>query len=289
MTCKLCNSTQTKKLFESNNIHGRFILSSDTFQVYKCSNCGVMFLDDIEVNSSYYSKYYFPEYYETKFHNAFINKIINLIINISIIFKENQILRNYHNIANNKLKILDIGCGNGEFLSRISNTKFEKFGIEINTEGYELCKGKNLKVFNKELKDLKFQDNFFDVVTLWHVIEHLENPIDTIKSVKRVLKEDGILVIAVPNTDSLGFKYGQNFWFHLDSPRHLMLFNKKSLKYLLNNAGFRIILKKNLFYDYPLDLFWSVRNSKMKFIIYLLYPYIKYLSNETNLIMCEKL
>lgn len=289
MTCKLCNSTQTKKLFESNNIHGRFILSSDTFQVYKCSNCGVMFLDDIEVNSSYYSKYYFPEYYETKFHNAFINKIINLIINISIIFKENQILRNYHNIANNKLKILDIGCGNGEFLSRISNTKFEKFGIEINAEGYELCKGKNLKVFNKELKDLKFQDNFFDVVTLWHVIEHLENPIDTIKSVKRVLKEDGILVIAVPNTDSLGFKYGQNFWFHLDSPRHLMLFNKKSLKYLLNNAGFRIILKKNLFYDYPLDLFWSVRNSKMKFIIYLLYPYIKYLSNETNLIMCEKL
>ncbi len=248
-----------------------------------------MFLDDIEVNSSYYSKYYFPEYYETKFHNAFINKIINLIINISIIFKENQILRNYHNIANNKLKILDIGCGNGEFLSRISNTKFEKFGIEINAEGYELCKGKNLKVFNKELKDLKFQDNFFDVVTLWHVIEHLENPIDTIKSVKRVLKEDGILVIAVPNTDSLGFKYGQNFWFHLDSPRHLMLFNKKSLKYLLNNAGFRIILKKNLFYDYPLDLFWSVRNSKMKFIIYLLYPYIKYLSNETNLIMCEKL
>lgn len=286
MFCKICHSAQLERMFIANNVHGRHILSLDTFQVYKCNDCGIIFLN-IEVNSSYYSKYYPFKYYGIKFNNKFVGMLLNLVINASVKIKEGVILKYFNNVGGEKLKILDIGCGNGEFLSKISNTKFEKFGIEINAEGYELCKEKHMTVFNKELKDVQFQDEFFDIVTLWHVIEHLENPIETVKLIKKILKKDGILVLATPNTDSFGFKYGKNFWFHLDSPRHLMLFNNKSLNYFFKSAGFKVVNKKNLFYDYPLDLFWSVRNSNIKVFAYLFYPLIKYLSEETNLIICE--
>lgn len=106
--------------------------------------------------------------------------------------------------------------------------------------------------------------------------------------IKRILKKDGILVISTPNTDCLGFKYGKSHWFHLDVPRHLILYNRKSLEYLLNKAGFKIIREKNIFYDFPLDLFWSIRKSWMKYFIYPFYPIFKYLSKETLLFICKK-
>jgi 2-polyprenyl-3-methyl-5-hydroxy-6-metoxy-1,4-benzoquinol methylase len=159
-------------------------------------------------------------------------------------------LKYSNHVENKKLRILDIGCGNGEFLAHISDTKFEKYGLEINTKGYELCKEKKLNVFNEELKDVQFEDGFFDVITLWHVIEHLEFPHDILQSAKKLLNKEGILIIATPNTNSLGFRYGQQFWYHLDSPRHLVLFNDESLKYILKACGLKTIKQKYLFYDY---------------------------------------
>jgi 2-polyprenyl-3-methyl-5-hydroxy-6-metoxy-1,4-benzoquinol methylase len=213
--------------------------------------------------------------------------MMSLFSDISIGLKESRILKFVSCPANAKLKILDIGCGSGEFLAGIDSDRFEKYGLEINLEGVDKCREKNIEVINRDIKNSGFNTGSFDVITMWHVLEHLDKPVDLLLEVRRILKSNGVLVISTPNTDSLGFRYGRDNWFHLDSPRHLILYNFKSLEYLLRRTGFKIIEKRNTFYDFPLDLFWSLRKSRARYFIYPLYPIFKIISKETILLICR--
>ena len=289
MNCRLCNSSNTVKLFQACDKHGRHIFNpADHFEILRCRDCQAVFVSNIQVNSGYYSQYYPNNYYDSVLSHGFLNYLVRLMARVSIKAKEKAILKQLRVTKNQKLKILDIGCGNGEFLQYLDNNKFEKYGIEINPQGYHMCENKGIRMFDKDLKDLNVESNFFDVVTLWHVLEHLEKPRELLIAAKKVLKENGILVIATPNTDSLGFKFGRNFWFHLDSPRHLILYNNQCLEYLLKSAGFEVIHEGRLYYDYPLDLFWSLRDSWLKYFIYPFYPVLKTLSKESMLLIFKK-
>lgn len=151
-----------------------------------------------------------------------------------------------------------------------------------------LCKSKKINIYNKAIELIDFGEKKFDVITLWHVIEHLENPLKTIRKACKILSDNGILVFQVPNNGSLGFKCGKKYWFHLDSPRHLMIPNIKTINYLCTKNGLKIIRVINEFYDYPLDLFWSVRKSPIRFIVYPFYPIFKLLSKEHSTFICRK-
>ena len=284
--CKLCGSLNVKKILTACNIHGRHILNpQDNFGVFRCGDCEVTFIADVLTNPDYYAKYYPPDYYDDGIKSGLIKNLINFASSLSVKIQERRILRNFVRFRKDKLKILDIGCGSGVFLDNISDDRFDKYGIEINPQGYRICKEKRIKTYNQELKSIDFGDSTFDVITLWHVIEHIDKPYDVMATIKRILKNDGILVIATPNTSSLGFKYGQNLWFHLDAPRHLMLYNEKSLGYLVDKAGFAVVLNKNNYYDFVLDLFWSVRESLARYFIYPLYPFFKFFDRETVLLI----
>lgn len=288
ITCKLCGSVNVKKILTACNIHGRHILSSkDNFSIFRCSECEATFVADIAVNADYYSKYYPSDYYDNELSNSLINQLAKLIFKLSVKIKERQIVNNLESNKKFKLKVLDIGCGCGDFLDNISDDRFDKYGVEINPNGYRACKEKQIKIYNQELKSIDFEDNTFDIITLWHVIEHIDNPYDIMATIKRILKSDGILVMATPNTDSLGFKYGQSLWFHLDTPRHLILYNKKSIEHLLCQAGFEVVLNKNNYYDFVLDLYWSVRKSLVKYFIYPAYPFFKFIDKETMLLILK--
>lgn len=287
MECKICNSQDAKVIFVSQNVHGRHILSNDKFNICQCSECGIIFPETL-VNSEYYSKYYPKDYYENDIKNGFVNWLLILFSKIVIRFKEFDIVKDSGFKGCGNIKILDIGCGSGEFLSNINPTRFEKYGVEINPEGVRKCKEKKLNVFAAQLKDAKFEPGSFDVITMWHVLEHLDNPRDLLREAHRVLKSRGILIIATPNTDSLGFKYGIKNWFHLDSPRHLILYNRKATRLLLECMGFKVKHFRNYFYDYPLDLFWSVRQSKLKYLVYPFYFFYKIFSREALTVIAVK-
>lgn len=288
MFCKICGSSNVKKIFNTCNIHGRHILSlKDNFEVIRCADCEAIFIANIFIDKEYYAKYY-PKNYYNQSNNNFINYLADSVNRLSTNFKERQILNNLHPDDKLKFKILDIGCGSGNFLNNISDDRFDKYGIEINPEGYKISREKKLKIYNREMKDINFEDNAFDIITLWHVIEHLNSPYEVIIPIQRILKKDGILVINTPNTDSIGFKYGGGIWFHLDAPRHLILYNRKTLEYLLDRTGFKVVSEKNIFYDFPLDLFWSIRRSWRRYFIYPFYPIFKYLSKENLLFICKK-
>lgn len=135
-------------------------------------------------------------------------------------------------------KILDVGCGLGFLLSGVNNN-FDKYGVEVSALACETAKN-YCKIFNGLLEDAHFENEQFDVVVLYHVIEHVESPENLITEIKRVLKKGGTLIIGTPNFDCfVAKKFKDNFRL-LNDKTHIRLFSDKSMKKFLIDYGFTV-------------------------------------------------
>ena len=130
----------------------------------------------------------------------------------------------YHGNGN----ILDVGCGNGGWLTRLKNAGWNVNGVEIDGPAAEDANKAGIPTFCGTLVDSKFPDNSFDVVRLHYVFEHLINPKETLDEIYRILKPDGISLIRIPNVDSAMFKLFKENWFALDIPRHVFHYTPKT-------------------------------------------------------------
>jgi 2-polyprenyl-3-methyl-5-hydroxy-6-metoxy-1,4-benzoquinol methylase len=287
--CRFCGSENTKEFLLSFNMHGRHIIDKDDkFKLRKCLSCDCIFVSGIEINKEYYDKYYEADYYSADKDDGFLIKTWSLIYKLLFNKKESIILGYFKN-TKNKLSILDIGCGNGNFLISLDSKKFEKNGVEINPQGIKICEENGINIYKKSIECIDFVEKKFDIITLWHVMEHLENPQIIFEKLRKIIKDDGILIFQVPNNESMGFKFGKENWFHLDSPRHLAIPNKKTIEIICKKNGLRIIDIKNEFYDYPLDLLWSIRRHPIRFLMYPFYPLFKFFSKEHLTFVCKKI
>ncbi len=139
-------------------------------------------------------------------------------------------------------RALDIGCGNGTFLSYLKHHGWEVQGVDMSRQAANVAKEYfDIDVFVGGLAEAPFSDQCFDYINMSHVLEHVREPRQTIEEVRRLLKDDGILYIEVPNYESFGCESGGEFWFALDAPRHLLSFSPNSLGTLLSLCGFRIV------------------------------------------------
>jgi len=156
-------------------------------------------------------------------------------------------------------RILDVGCGAGDFLSVFDVKKWERFGLDISKEACTVA-GKKLgkNIFHGELANCQFPNKYFDVITLNHVLEHMARPREEMNKIFRVLKDDGILFIRIPNIESTQFRITREFWLHLDVPRHIYFYSEKTARLLLEESGFRVIRVSYLWLEYPLDFFHSI-------------------------------
>jgi len=138
-------------------------------------------------------------------------------------------------------KVLDIGCGRGLLLNKLRQRGWDPTGTEL-SEGAAAYARDELKlpIIVKPLEEIGFPDNEFDLVILWHVLEHVHSPRDIIREVARILKPGGTLLVAVPNFGSWEARWARNRWFHLDVPRHLTHFTPKTLGRMLKEAGIPI-------------------------------------------------
>tara|TARA_R110002050_G_scaffold274787_2_gene419362 strand:- start:1040 stop:1900 length:861 start_codon:yes stop_codon:yes gene_type:complete len=137
--------------------------------------------------------------------------------------------------------LLDIGCGTGDFLQTALNDNWKVTGIEPNESARKIANSKtNNSVF--ETKELvKLKPNSFDVITLWHVLEHLPDLEMHTTLFKSLLKPNGTLVIAVPNYKSYDADYYKNFWAAYDVPRHLWHFSKTSISELFIRENMKLV------------------------------------------------
>lgn len=138
--------------------------------------------------------------------------------------------------------ILDIGAGTGMFLSYFKERGWETDGVELSKEAVLFAK----KVFDLKLKTgdflkFSFKKNMYDVVTLNNVLEHLHQPKETLQAIRPLLKDNGLLVITVPNIECIGIKLFGKKSHLLQPPRHLYQFSERTLTNMLNRAGYTVI------------------------------------------------
>ena len=147
--------------------------------------------------------------------------------------------------------VLDIGAGTGDFLKLAKDYKWETFGVEPNEGAREMASTKGINLC--EHLD-QFSDQQFDVITLWHVLEHLPDLEIQIKKIENLLKPNGTLIIAVPNFNSYDSKYYKQFWAAYDVPRHLWHFSRKSMAVLFSKQMYLKKTKPMLFDSFYVSL-----------------------------------
>ncbi len=186
-----------------------------------------------------------PSYYKS---SAYISHTDS---NKSLTDKLYQIVKKYAlnkkviliNLFNtNEKNILDVGCGTGDFLLNCKNNGWNVVGVEpsiIAKENAESKLGNNeASIIYSDLSEIN--STKFDVITLWHVLEHVPNLENYISKLKSLLKPNGVLVVAVPNFKSYDAKYYKEYWAAYDVPRHLWHFSKNSIQLLFSNVKMHV-------------------------------------------------
>lgn len=147
-------------------------------------------------------------------------------------------LQNKLNLINSeqpqKGKILDIGAGTGDFLLTAKNNGWNTIGVEPSPRAKEIAKAKGIS-FVEQIKSL--EDHSFDIITMWHVLEHVPNLDLQIQELKRLLKPSGTLIVAVPNFKSYDANYYKEFWAAYDVPIHFWHFSKTAITKLFSKVG----------------------------------------------------
>jgi ubiquinone/menaquinone biosynthesis C-methylase UbiE len=137
-------------------------------------------------------------------------------------------------------RFLDVGCGAGSFLALMKYFNMDCHGVEPGKFDENFARKNNLKIKNCTLLEANFPDNYFDVITLNHVFEHVSGPTETLRELHRILKPGGTLILAVPQSDCIAYKIFGRYWVQLDIPRHLFTFSKKTIKEYAKKTEFKI-------------------------------------------------
>jgi SAM-dependent methyltransferase len=136
-------------------------------------------------------------------------------------------------------RVLDVGCGRGVLLQEFRRRGWEVQGTELSESAASYARQTlTIPVEIGDLETIGFPPNYFDAITLWHVLEHVADPRALLAEIRRILKPDGVLLVAVPNFGSLEARVSKDKWFHLDVPRHVTHFSATTLERALNENGF---------------------------------------------------
>lgn len=163
--------------------------------------------------------------------------------------------------------ILDIGCGTGDFLSACTKKKWRVFGVEPHNQARAISieKTKTNDIYTSiEALEALYPNQKFDVITLWHVLEHVPNLEEYIQALKRLLHPNGILIIAVPNFMSYDAQYYQSYWAAFDVPRHLWHFSPTAIKILFAKVDMTVIKIWPMYFDSFYISILSEKNINLK-------------------------
>lgn len=205
-----------------------------------------------------------PDYYKSEDYISHTNSKRNLFENIYHLVRRFSLSRKLKliNSFSSEKKLLDIGCGTGDFLQTAKNNNWDIFGIEPNKQARNIANTKTKdSVFDVD-KLLEFNASSFDVITLWHVLEHLPNLEEQTQIFKNLLKPNGTLIIAVPNYKSYDAQFYKAYWAAYDAPRHLWHFNKQSISKLFSKVSMEVLKIKPMYFD---AFYVSLLSEKYKF------------------------
>jgi SAM-dependent methyltransferase len=293
--CDLCHSNQSDVVVKQRDL--LLEVSQDEFTIVRCRNCGLVYLNprpSIDRLSSYYPSVYYPpvqaksrprfqqqakkisaqikrwvleDYYgyPSTRPDSWSRMLMKILLWPDKTFRE---LKGRHPLPwRGEGKVLDVGCGAGGNLKTLQAQGWDPYGIEISevaaAHARELV---TENIHAGTLESAPFSAKSFDLVLMSHSLEHLPSPVDALQRIHRLLKDDGLLVVSVPNVNSVEFKVFGPWWFQLDPPRHFYHFDRDTLTKAVAQAGFRVHLVRtavsSTFFMASLDRFWTQRFQK---------------------------
>lgn len=245
MKCIICGTNNWKYLFDARD---RMFGFPGKFSEHKCTSCGFVRLSPKQTNlqlkkyypsSDYYSysgseqlsffgklrRYLVVHYYKP----TVVSRLLGVFLKVPAMPKwvENG-------------KILDIGCGSGETLSLLQLAGWDVYGMDIDEKAIQVAKKRGIKnvLVGPYERLLDYKDNYFDVIRLYHVIEHIDDPENCFRLAYKKLKKGGQIIVGTPNVSSTIAHLAKQYWYNLDCPRHLYLFSPETLSLMASKSNF---------------------------------------------------
>jgi len=220
-------------------------LTKEDFHICECLNCGLLYTMPRPSKEKIGAYYKSDEYYSHQENKkGFVPRLYEAIKKIN--------LKHKFRLASRDLpvgKLLDIGCGVGDFLHVAENKGWQCTGIEPSEEAREIARQriKGDLLYSEDLNHLP--DQSFDLITMWHVLEHVDDLKWQVAQLQRLIKPNGRIVIAVPNYRSYDGRFYNAYWAAYDVPRHLNHFNKTVLTKMFKTSGLSLVSMDKLVWD----------------------------------------
>lgn len=225
--CPLCGARSWRPLFESRS-----------FTIARCERCQIvrtLGVEDDGVTS-------YPHFDQRE---TAVVKVMR--------FAVTQLLRERASlvgtVAAKGSRLLDVGCGSGAFARLMSQRGYDAVGVEPFSLGRPIDEP-GLRLVRAEFEDVRADLGKFDVVTMWHVLEHIPGPKELLEGVIAALNPDGVLVVSVPNFASWQSRFFKGGWFHLDPPRHITHFDRTTFHALLKGLDLEILDERTFHFEY---------------------------------------
>ena len=233
--CIVCGDTNRSPLYSKNQ-----------WKLYKCNHCSLGVLDP-QPSTKQLQNLYTKEYFESHYQE---NLLLNSLQLRDRLKQENHRIRFFHKFKKAG-SILDIGCGRGYFLLACRRHGYSVQGTDISDAAASHVRSEfGIPVYVGKLKSMELAVACFDVITMWHSLEHTADPNLYIKTAHKWLKNDGVLVVDVPNYEGYDARKFRDKWDHWDLPFHFYHFTPDSIIFLLEKHGFKVLKKKQYLSEY---------------------------------------
>jgi 2-polyprenyl-3-methyl-5-hydroxy-6-metoxy-1,4-benzoquinol methylase len=240
--CPLCRSDRHKLLFD--RLDHTLYVTNDRFRIVRCLNCSMVFVNP-RPGLEEMRMFYPPEFYD-----------VNLPPEKLLVEKQGSLQARAELLAGlARGKLLDIGCGKGEFLFWMRKAGWDVQGLEFSLTAPNVF---DMPIYYGQLESAPLKERSFDAITMWAVLEHIHNPIPTLSRLADLLKPGGRAFVLVPNFRSLPARIMR----HDDVPRHLLMFTPSTLSKAASAAGLRI--RRTVFSD---DIFSGSTRGVLNFVI----------------------
>ncbi len=260
VSCDLCGGNESSPLLSAHDINWEFHSEREapytpnaTWTVVACSECGFVYLNPrpkLAVLKHFYPTDYFPYRVrgvkEDKKLRQSIKKWMRRSRTLYQLCSRVGVLSGITDQVVDEAgwmspgKVLDIGCGAGDFLDELRALDWETFGVDFEPRAVEIAQARGHKMWLGDITELRMPEQSMDAVWMSHILEHTPSPTRTLRAVHRVLRNDGPVIIEVPNFGSMWTAVFRKYSSGLDLPRHFYHFTENSLVRCLETCGFRV-------------------------------------------------